>query len=744
MKEILNKRNRYSKTFKKPNGEYNTKIYPEPIHYLDNDGIWKDIQSILSIENDKYINRLNNFTTGFRNDRYLSKFSGIRMKNNDDIQLEFSIRKIQIDDNEFIGSKLKFDECNLIDNNHLEYKINGVKIISEVQNDFVKNYLKIDNKCDHINYELELHLTNLKVKNSSYQESGITYYNYDDDLSFTLVDKNTNEELFKLNNPFIKDSSGNFGFDYSYFHSLRIENGKLLYNKFTTSFYNKENYTFPLYLDYILSPVGLSSDLLINSYSDQDDSNAYDILEKIPNEKRHLLSYVYWSYFQGTGNNAITATASPSSYQYHRGVNFNDGSPGIARSNFLGYFLSGDVIEFDLSGITANIDAGGSDVFVYKYPSTLVGSIISMDDDYFDSDYNSKYTVPSSGMYYIEIQSGAANYAFGSIQHFKATYDLSTRKISSSAVGSNFSIPKMFAGPFHGTYDNWIANNNHNIEGTQKHKIFSNVQTLYTFDTSAIPKYNVNVTSSYLGTSGASVGSIESTGGPILGGTNLQIDKKYILNSNISALDYGVNGDNLYTHDIENDPTDILHIGLTPDIGVNNYFLFRLDNFFTGYYEKQYFYAWDQLPALEINYTLTNLKLPKLSSNYVYYYQDDSPISVWFSGETTLTNSTINYYWKSGSTTVSTNQYYNPGLTPGYYEYTVYYQLYDSFFSLVGTSPSVKVSFEVLVKPQITINSTTNTNTNTGSISYSLYGVKPFQVIILDRANSIISNNNYS
>jgi len=213
-------------TEKLSNGKYKLSIIPR--------GFLRD--SIFEEHTDKFLYDVNK-TVGFRKDKKLSKFVGLR--DGASKQLEFTLVSVILDGVNKISNKIKFSSVKLEDES-VVHNINNTKFYNEVTNTNYKHMVEISDPFNSLEILYEIHIKGIKVSNRIINN----VYQPNNENRFMLVDINTIETIFIFDTPIVIDVDGN---EYNIVqHKLFIENDKLYYKKTVGV---TIDYNFPLYVD---------------------------------------------------------------------------------------------------------------------------------------------------------------------------------------------------------------------------------------------------------------------------------------------------------------------------------------------------------------------------------------------------------------------------------------------------------------------------------------------------------------
>lgn len=192
----------------------------------------------LTEDNIKYLYDINN-TVGFRKDKKLYKFVGLR--NGYDKQLELTLKSVIIDNVEKISkTRTNFTTLSMDNDVGLKHELNNNLFLNILTDNNYKNLLVINDVFTSIDIIYEIHTKGIKVKNNCIDD----IYEHNFDYTYTFCDDN-NYDKFIINSPLIFDSNGK---SFSLIkHSLYNENGKLMYKKSIIK--NKIKSFYPLYID---------------------------------------------------------------------------------------------------------------------------------------------------------------------------------------------------------------------------------------------------------------------------------------------------------------------------------------------------------------------------------------------------------------------------------------------------------------------------------------------------------------
>lgn len=189
-----------------------------------------------------------NKTIGFRKDRKLNKFVGLR--DGYSKQLEFTLVSIILDENEQIPkNRVNFNSVSLKDESVI-HNINGVSILNKISDSNFKNLVKIDNQFKDLEILYEVHIKGLKISNSLNDKK---YNNINN--QFIFVDDGNNEPMFIFDKPVIIEPNGKHRAIVE--HSLYEEDGKLFYKKSLNNLSSR--YSFPLLVDANVDLVNLNT-----------------------------------------------------------------------------------------------------------------------------------------------------------------------------------------------------------------------------------------------------------------------------------------------------------------------------------------------------------------------------------------------------------------------------------------------------------------------------------------------------
>jgi len=179
-----------------------------------------------------------NKTIGFRKDKKINKFVGLRSGYSK--QLELSILSVSLDGVDKIPkNRVNFNSVTA-NNDIIIHNIGNMKFYNTVSNTNYKNMLEIKNSFDKLEIIYEITTKGLKISN---RLGGNRYSAIND--QFIFVDNGNNQPMFILDTPVVLDADSN---EYNIVeHRLYTENGKLLYKKTINAISNK--YKFPLLID---------------------------------------------------------------------------------------------------------------------------------------------------------------------------------------------------------------------------------------------------------------------------------------------------------------------------------------------------------------------------------------------------------------------------------------------------------------------------------------------------------------
>lgn len=280
-------------------------------------------------------------TVGFRKDKKLEKFVGIR--DGYSKQLEFTIKSIKIDENELIpNNRVNFNGVS-IENDMILHEMNSTKIFNQVTDSNYRNLIKVDNVFNKFEVIYKVNLKGIKINNV---KEGNKYYP-NKDYQFIFVDDGNNEVLFIIDIPIAIDANN----EHHKFikHQLYIDNNELYYKKVVD--YDVSKYVFPLLIDtnvILYNDLNLSSEGMgvIKSYSDMGDID--DAWEEI---------------FNGDGTVTIVHTSQIATESESVGIYINT-SGGTNDSYINRTFLNYDTSIF--SGYTEVLSSAKLKLFSYS------------------------------------------------------------------------------------------------------------------------------------------------------------------------------------------------------------------------------------------------------------------------------------------------------------------------------------------------------------------------------------------
>ena len=181
-----------------------------------------------SLENqiDKYFFDRNK-TVGFRKDKKLFKFVGLR--DGYSKQLELTIKSVIIDGVEKIApNRVNFSELSL-SGETVVHNINGLDFFNTIDLSNYKNLVKIEEEFTNLDIIYEVHLKGIKIYERGYQSDGKTHYRQNHLGQFLIVDEKNNNLLFSIENPVALDDQSRI---YNILtHQLYKEGDKYYYKK---------------------------------------------------------------------------------------------------------------------------------------------------------------------------------------------------------------------------------------------------------------------------------------------------------------------------------------------------------------------------------------------------------------------------------------------------------------------------------------------------------------------------------
>lgn len=222
IKELTKLRSERNKTFDLGNGLRRLVCRCKPIHYKNGANEWADIVLNFREEADKFITDQNKVSVGFRKDKKLFKYFGLRY--DDDHQFEATIKEVKLDNAE----QVKGDEVSSLkkkSNTEISHQLNpDIEIINKVNEVSLKNFVKVSNPIEDFKIVEEIHLKGLGCANLKKENEYIP----DKYGRFLFIDEN-NKLKFWINSPFFEDSEKERYKGLN--HTLQEIDGHLIYTK---------------------------------------------------------------------------------------------------------------------------------------------------------------------------------------------------------------------------------------------------------------------------------------------------------------------------------------------------------------------------------------------------------------------------------------------------------------------------------------------------------------------------------
>ena len=261
------------KHFRLSNGSYAVATYEEAVHYLDENGLWQDIDNNLCTSDEKedgikgVENKKNNVKVKFSqksNSNYLyrvkdgeySIFVGAYKKGDvapNKVEAVIAENSAETDKK---SNKLKIEDASILENTNskityfdlwnnvdLEYILNGTT---------VKENIIVNEKADKYSYTFTLKLKNL-----------IPVCN--DDNSISLLDSESDKEIYLIPTPYMYDNKGEISEGVRY--EIKSDNGNNQYLLTVTAdkeWIEEESRVFPVTIDPVLIKEGLATDVRDN------------------------------------------------------------------------------------------------------------------------------------------------------------------------------------------------------------------------------------------------------------------------------------------------------------------------------------------------------------------------------------------------------------------------------------------------------------------------------------------------
>ena len=182
------------------------------------------------------------YTIGFRKDRKLFKFVGLR--NGYEKQLELTLSSILIDRKQYISSKDKYFESVINDNNVIKHDINNISLENRINKSNFKNMVIVNEKFNSLEIVYEVHLKGMDIRNKLKINDFVKNKN-----NQFIIGDDYNDEQFVIEKPIAYDSKRNTLHILK--HNLYYDNNKLYYRKTILNNQIEDNY--PIYVDINIS-----------------------------------------------------------------------------------------------------------------------------------------------------------------------------------------------------------------------------------------------------------------------------------------------------------------------------------------------------------------------------------------------------------------------------------------------------------------------------------------------------------
>lgn len=308
--EVVEKRNEFSKVYKRSDGSYTAIMSATPFHYYENNE-WKEIDNtLIKDSNENYTNSANDFNVNLP--LKISADSNITVKQND-YSVAFSLNGTETKSK---GKVKNTKENNQLSNDEslpnknsssITYKnvFVGTDIVYELEGKTLKENIIVDSFSDvKESYEFTISLNNLTA-----------ILNSDGSVSF----KNDKDEIvFSIPSPVMYDAEKQFSKNITV--SL-TDNGSNTYSLTYAPDYEwlkQENTKYPITIDPIIQAVGMDAIRCATVLSDNPDSTGYDSTFNVvadavtdENEQYYAETYekIYIEAFQGLLNDVTITEA---------------------------------------------------------------------------------------------------------------------------------------------------------------------------------------------------------------------------------------------------------------------------------------------------------------------------------------------------------------------------------------------------------------------------------------------------
>lgn len=241
--EIIENRNQFSKTYSLGGGKFNKEMYAYPIHYLDDNGDWEDINTTIAGFNDWEFSEgvtTNIFRTYFGDVSDVNAhLLGVEFKGETDRWINLKLKEAKPTNQSYKENVYKFHEC--FENIDVEYIILP---------ESVKENIILNEPTDIRKFEFTV-----KAGGTLLKKVG---------ESICIIDANNGDSLWVLDDPYMIDSLGAVSqgvrYDIDSVDEIQILNVTILDDAFL------ENASYPVIIDPTIIASQVSPDVVLATY----------------------------------------------------------------------------------------------------------------------------------------------------------------------------------------------------------------------------------------------------------------------------------------------------------------------------------------------------------------------------------------------------------------------------------------------------------------------------------------------
>ncbi len=240
--EVEEKRDEYTKVYKKDDGSYTAVMSVEPLHYLNDEGLWEEINNSMVLQNGLYTNTDNDFNVELPKD--IDSNENLTVEK-DGHSLSFSIDNIE-ESSAIVENNIVASDTNIPDADTAIAQTQSAVTYSEVAENTDLQYIVTPNSIKE-----NIIVANKESVQSTYsftfETNGLDAVKQDD--GSVLFKDNANDVKFRIPRPVMTDSSLAFSYDIAVSLTENADDTVTLTYSPSTEWVNDTNRSYPITID---------------------------------------------------------------------------------------------------------------------------------------------------------------------------------------------------------------------------------------------------------------------------------------------------------------------------------------------------------------------------------------------------------------------------------------------------------------------------------------------------------------